>query len=112
MQSQILNYDTYTEIEVKGRIDASTVASFEAEVLPSIADVKHILILNLADVEYMSSAGLRAVLKIAKETKSKNIVFACTSLQSAVFDVFKISGFSSIVKIFGSTQEALSALKG
>ena len=112
MHTKIINNDDYTQIDTSGRIDASTVLAFENEAIPCIDKCAPILIINLKDVEYISSAGLRAILKIAKITKEKNISLACVSLQTAVFDVFRISGFNSIVKIFDDTNEALASLMG
>ncbi len=66
------------------------------------------MIINLSDLEYISSAGLRSILAIAKVLKAKGgkMIFAC--LKGTVKDVFKISGFGSIFQIYDSEEEALT----
>jgi anti-anti-sigma factor len=65
------------------------------------------LVIDLRDLEYISSAGLRSLLVLAKRLKAEqgNMVF--TNLQGHVMDVFTISGFYSLFTICDSVDDAL-----
>lgn len=94
-------------VSVTGRIDAVTAPEFEKGLLALMAGGDYALVLNLTGLEYISSAGLRSILSTAKQLKAKDGKMLFTGLQGAVKDVFKISGFGSIFKIFETEEEAL-----
>ncbi len=94
-------------VSVMGRIDAVTAPEFEKGLLALIAVGDYTLVLNLTGLEYISSAGLRSILSTAKQLKAKGGKMLFTGLQGPVKDVFKISGFGSIFKIFETEEEAL-----
>jgi anti-anti-sigma factor len=95
-------------VSVQGRIDAVTAPDFEKSLSEWISQGESWLIINLSELEYISSAGLRSILAIAKVLKAKGgkIAFAC--LKGTVKDVFKISGFGSIFQIFETVEEAMT----
>ena len=94
-------------VSVKGRIDAVTAPDFEKSLSEWISAGETIMIVNLSDLEYISSAGLRSILAIAKVLKAKGGKVMFASLKGTVKDVFKISGFGSIFQIFDSEEEAI-----
>ena len=97
-------------ISVKGRIDAVTAPGLEKNLFHLIAQGETALLLNLKEVDYISSAGLRIILAAAKQLKAKSGELFIAGLQGSVRDVFQMSGFYSIFKIFESEVEALKAL--
>jgi anti-anti-sigma factor len=99
-----------TVITVTGRMDAFTAPVFEKSLSELIAQGEHTFVVNLSALEYISSAGLRSILASAKQLKSKNgeIIFA--GLRGAVEEVFKISGFHSIFKVFDTEEKALKKI--
>lgn len=112
MKVDITTESTYHQINIEGRIDATNVGDFENEVLPFAQDSTLNLLINFQEVNYISSAGLRAILKIAKITQAKKIKLVCANLQPAVLDVFKISGFSSILHCYSNFDEAIAYING
>jgi anti-anti-sigma factor len=94
-------------VSVKGRIDAVTAPEFEKDLSALMTGGDTTLVLSLAGLEYISSAGLRSILTIAKQLKTKNGKLLFAGLQGPVKDVFKISGFGSIFTIFDTEAEAL-----
>jgi anti-anti-sigma factor len=94
-------------VSVKGRIDAVTAPEFEKGLLALMAGGDSTLVLNFNGLEYISSAGLRSILSTAKQLKAKDGKMLFAGLQGPVKDVFKISGFGSIFKIFDTEEEAL-----
>ncbi|WP_035240675.1 STAS domain-containing protein [Desulfobacter vibrioformis] len=97
-------------ISVAGKIDASNSTEIEKEIAASTATVQKIVILDLQGLEYMSSAGLRVVLISAKNLKAKKQDLLISGLQGPVKDVFELSGFYSIFKIFPTLEEALNSI--
>ena len=99
-----------TIVKVKGRIDAVTAPEFEKRLAELMAVGDKIFILNFAGLEYISSAGLRSILATAKQLKAKEGKLLFAELQGSVKDVFKISGFGSLFKIYDSEAEALTQI--
>jgi anti-anti-sigma factor len=99
-----------TLLSITGRMDAVTAPEIE-KVLSALVDGgEKKLVLDLKDLEYISSAGLRTLLALAKRLKTKqgNLVFA--NLQGHVAEVFKIAGFSSLFTTCDSVTAALDQL--
>jgi anti-anti-sigma factor len=94
-------------VSVKGRVDAVTAPEFEKGLSALMAGGDHLLVLNLNGLEYISSAGLRSILITAKQLKAKDGKMLFAGLKGPVKDVFKISGFGSLFKIFETEEEAL-----
>lgn len=95
-------------VKVTGRIDAVTAPAFEKYLAELMAAGDNLIILNFSGLEYISSAGLRSILVAAKQLKTKEGKLLFAELQSSVMDVFKISGFGSLFKIFATETEALT----
>jgi anti-anti-sigma factor len=98
-----------TIVSVAGRIDAVTAPEFENYLSGLISQGELIFIVNLGSLEYISSAGLRSILATAKKLKAEQGDIKFTNLQGPVEEVFKISGFYSIFKIFDTDASALNA---
>lgn len=96
-------------ITVSGRLDSSTAGQLEA-VLPARVRDHGAVIVSLADVPYVSSAGLRVLLIGAKAAKAAGNRLVITGLAPAVRDVFDISGFSKIFTIEADVDAGLAAV--
>ena len=92
-------------IALTGRIDATTASSFETSCRELLDSGAKKVVVDLGGVEYISSAGLRV-----KASKAAAATLAFCSMQSMVAEVFKISGFSSMLPIYATRDEAVSAL--
>jgi anti-anti-sigma factor len=97
-------------VSVKGRIDAITAPEFENNLSELISKGARTFLIDLSGLEYISSAGLRSILTGAKKLKEEKGELCFTGLQGPVEEVFKISGFHSIFKIFESEIVALNSL--
>lgn len=84
-------------LEINGRLDTNTSPNLEA----SIAEVGEgmDLVLNLANLEYVSSAGLRVLLLIQKRVGSTLNSFVLENVCEDVKEVLDMTGFSSILNI-------------
>ncbi len=103
--------DGFTSIAINGRLDAVTAAAAEADINKVIESGATRLVLNLAGLEYVSSAGLRVLLVIAKKMSRQNGRIVLCGLQDTVREVFTISGFLSIFLIAADEAEAVRAFQ-
>lgn len=90
------NANTLT-MKIDGRLDTNSAPQLEKELFESLDGVE-VLIFDLADMPYTSSAGLRVFLKAQKmmnKQGSMKIKNACDD----VMEVFEITGFSEIIDI-------------
>ena len=94
-------------VSVKGKIDAVTAPDFEKAIADMIAQGENVFLFNFSGLEYISSAGLRSILVTAKQLKPKGGTILFCGLKGAVKDVFKISGFGTIFKMFETQEDAL-----
>jgi anti-anti-sigma factor len=98
-----------TILRPSGRIDSQSSPEFEAAINAKLGTAQNV-VLDFADVPYISSAGLRIVLLIAKKIGRSNGQFALAGLKPEIYSVFKISGLTNVLKIFDTPEGALAAL--
>ena len=91
-----------------GRLDANTSAQFEKEVTTELGQPGRGMVMDFSDLGYVSSAGLRVVLLAAKKVKAAGGSFVLCGLTPAVAEVFKISGFLSILTVEPHRDAALA----
>jgi len=96
-------------ISAAGRIDSTTAGELEA-VLPPRVKQHPAVIIDLAGVPYVSSAGLRVLLIGAKAAKAAGHRLIITGVAPAVREVFDISGFSRIFTIETDVDAALASI--
>jgi anti-sigma B factor antagonist len=82
-----------------GRLDGFTSATHEAELKALLAGDTSSVTIDLSQLDYVSSAGLRVLLMTAKLAKAKGGAVVLSSPTSVVLDVLKISGFDKIFEI-------------
>ena len=91
------------------RIDGVTARAFQDALQAAIEDTDRAVILDLSQLTYISSAGLREILLIARMLQRQDGNLAVCSLSGSIQEVFQISGFDQIIKTFGTQEEAISA---
>jgi anti-sigma B factor antagonist len=97
-------------LTASGRLDGSTSAAFTARIEPLISGNEPRLVLDFAGVDFISSAGLRAVLSLFKQTKAARGAFALCAVQPPVLEVLDISGFTNLIPIHAERTAALAAV--
>ena len=92
---------------LKGKLDAMTAGGLQQKLMTLIEGGQQRILLDVAELTYISSAGLRVLLVAGKklETSAGSLVFC--SLRTPVQQVFDIAGFSSLFRLYPSRQEAL-----
>ena len=99
-------------LRVSGRIDFESALDFEHQINAMIQEGGDCFIIELSQVELLSSAGLRVMLSTAKRVAHRNASLALASPSQVVRQVFEISHFNLLFKIFPSVPAAITALKG
>ena len=94
------------------RIDGANAREFEKAMKAAISESDSAVVIDFGELSYISSAGLRALLVIAKKLQNRDAAFAICSLTDTVRAVFEISGFDKIIAIHSSREEALAAAGG
>ena len=97
-------------VVVTGKMDAVTAPLYVERLKEELAHGAIRLVVDCAGLEYVSSAGLRAILTISKELRLKGGAQAYCALREQVKEVFEISGFASIIPIHDNRDTALAAL--
>jgi anti-anti-sigma factor len=96
--------------DVRGRIDSPSSATFHNLISSEIKPDDLSLILDFSRVSFISSAGLRILLIVAKEYAASEKLFGLCSLPSIVQEVMGVSGFKRVVRIFDSLDESLQEI--
>ena len=82
---------------VSGRLDTQTAPELEKELDSVLADIKE-LTFDFANLEYVSSAGLRVILKAQKVMNAQGSM-KLTGVNDSIMEVFDITGFLDILTI-------------
>jgi anti-sigma B factor antagonist len=99
MQLQNERRGTSLIVCVSGRLDAVTTPAFEAHCQQAVVAGERALILDLGPLEYISSAGLRGVLTVAKSVGAAGGEFTLANARGLVREVLEISGFLRTFKL-------------
>ena len=95
---------------LSGKLDATSAKTFEDKILGVINAGTQRLVVDLSRLEYVSSSGLRVLLLAAKRLQTTDGKMVLCGLQDHIRQVFDLAGFSSILSVYGSRDEAIEAL--
>lgn len=99
-----------TVLTLAGRLDGLTSGSLERKVEALITAGARKLVFDCSQLLYVSSAGLRVFLASAKKLKSAGGGAAFAALSPAVHEVFELSGFTGVLAVHATSNEAAAAL--
>lgn len=88
-----------TTISLSGQLDTLTSVDFEKEISRILAEEVEVITLNVEELTYVSSAGLRLLLTLQKGMKAKGGTFQLTNVRKEIMDIFNTTGFSSFLTI-------------
>ena len=89
--------DQVLSVQVEGRLDTTTAPDLEESLRESIDDAKE-LILDLENLEYMSSAGLRVLLSAQKQMSQQGSM-KVINVNETIREIFEVTGFDTILTI-------------
>ncbi|MFZ7125069.1 MAG: STAS domain-containing protein [Desulfobacterales bacterium] len=105
-------HEDYSVFKLTGRLDSNTSLGFEKKLFEAIENGTQHLILDFEGLDYISSAGLRVILKATKNLKNTQGSLVLCAMQDYVKEVFEISGFDSFLPIVPSVDEAMQTFRG
>ena len=97
LSMKLVNRDMEGELKLIGRLDTNTAADAETH-MTEVANRFDTLILNLAELEYVSSAGLRALKRAHLTMRRKGGTLMVKNVTKPVMEVFEITGFAGMLK--------------
>ena len=89
--------DEKLTVKVSGRLDTTTAPELESSLKESVDSIDE-LVLDLSDLEYISSAGLRVLLATQK-VMNKQGGMKVTGVNEVIMEIFEVTGFSDILTI-------------
>ena len=97
MMIEKLSTGTGITLKIIGRLDTTTAPELEAPVDGCIAGFKD-LVMDCSELEYVSSAGLRVILKAQKLMNAQGTM-KVMNVNETIMEVFEITGFADILNI-------------
>ena len=97
-------------IAIAGRLDAATSPIAEETIKKTLTENTNRLLFDLSALEYLSSGGLRVILGAAKEMRRREGKVALAGLTQYVYEIFDVSGFTSMIPIKDTVEEGLKDL--
>ncbi len=101
-----------TVLRTEGRIDSGNASEFEGHLVKAVGGGANRLVVDMAKLSYISSAGLRSLLIAAKKARPSGGRIALSAMAPHIREVFDLSGFSSLFEIHGDAAAAVAALGG
>jgi anti-anti-sigma factor len=98
-----------TTVEVRGRLDAALAADLDAELQRLAGEGKSRLIVDLADVRYISSSGLRTLLGALKRARRAGGDLKLINLAPKVLQVFRLVGFHQLFEMYDDEAQTVKA---
>ena len=97
MNVNINKEDSNLTIEIEGRLDTLTSPELEKEVDTALDGITN-LVVDLKNLEYISSAGLRVLLGVAQVMEDQGDM-KVINVSSQVMDIFEVTGFDEVLTI-------------
>ena len=101
--------DSIKIFRLKGRLDSNTAQGLEDELFRAISDGSKKIIVDFENLDYISSAGLRILLKANRALLREDGRVILCSMQSYIREIFKTTGIDNFVPILDTIGQALKA---
>jgi len=109
MASLFINTDHTQPVavmQVKGRVDSETAPELENALSDLLTSNRNKIILNLQAVEFLSSAGLRALVKALKQAQESGGDLRLASVSEPIEVILRTVGMLQMFKLFSTSEEA------
>lgn len=112
MNLNMKKVDNVVVVYLSGRLDVHLSAEIEKEINKIIQnDSSTHLLMNLNDVEYMSSSGLRIFVSTMRILKEQKRMLKLCNMNNAVKKIFEVVELMDMFDIYDSEEEALKSFK-
>lgn len=99
-------------VSISGRLDTVSAPVFDAQVA-ALFEEKHVrILLDASAMTYVSSVGLRSILRIIKHTSQSGGRAGIFSVPTQILEVIEISGFQRLLDIYPDKETALNGSAG
>jgi anti-sigma B factor antagonist len=105
----IFKEDDYSIVNVAGKIDAITSEQLEDKLLGIIEDGEKKIILDLAETEYISSAGLRVLIVVTKYLYESGSFCICNASDN-VQEIIEMAGFNAFMTLYDDLEAAKTGM--
>jgi len=109
---QVREVDGVSIVEPSGFINAHTVKQFESTLEDLVGGGKYNILLKCTGLNYISSAGLGAIMGQIETVRENGGDIMLSDLQQSVFLIFDTLGFTQLYRVFDSEADALHAILG
>ena len=100
------NRQSISVMKVKGRVDSETAPELDDALTKLLQDNKNKIVLNLRDVNYMSSAGLRAMVKAYQSANKSGGDVRLAAVSEPIEVILRTVGMLQMFKMFSTNEEA------
>jgi anti-anti-sigma factor len=108
MRAEIEHMHGVSAVTISGRLDTNTAPLLDAQLLPMLTREHPRVLLDLAEVTYISSAGLRSILRLIKHTAAHGSRLGVCAVPPHIMEVIEISGFPTLLDIYPDRESALN----
>jgi|SRR5215472_3872182 len=95
-------------IGLRGKLDANSSPAVEKQLQALMDRGQERVVLDLTELTYISSLGLRVFIAVAKGIQKANGKLALAGLNDHIYEIFKIARFTNIFSIYPSCEEAVT----
>ena len=95
-----------------GRLDGIYSTAFAKEVGELITGPNPKILIDFAEIDHVTSAGIRAVLLLMKKAEASGVVFALCGVNDQVREVLDVAGLAPVITIYPGRSQGLAALNG
>ena len=107
---QVRDADGVAVMRPEGFINAHTVRQFEGALENLVRQGKYLILLDCQGLNYISSAGLGAIMGLIETVRDNGGDILLCSLQENVYAIFDTLGFTQLYRVFATEAEALQAV--
>ncbi len=112
MATKILTkqYKRVDLVEIDGRIDSSTAPQLEEALQKIIKDGRYRIVVDMSETDFMSSAGLRALLSALKQTRRFNRgAVRLAAMPDRIKKAFDLAGLLDVFKVYDNSVDAVGS---
>ena len=103
------NEQGVTIVKLSGAIDSNTAPEAQARILP-LMESQPSVVLDMREVEYLSSAGLRTLLLLYRQAASRNGKVAIAGLRESIKDTMAVTGFLNFFLVRDDVAAAVAEI--
>jgi anti-anti-sigma factor len=109
MEMHVMEQDSTSIITINGSLDSLNAPEAIRFMLAQVENGRNQLILDLSQMDFMSSAGLRAILMVLKECRHQGGDLRLVGPNAAIGRILTITGFTSVMQVFDDVKQAVNS---